>query len=63
MNSKKKLECKFNFYHEENIMHKIFGIKESKEYVDHEGAYIIPIKDGQVSYFHPIQTYYSASLT
>lgn len=29
-------------------MHKIFGIKENAEYVNREGAYLIPIKDNQV---------------
>ncbi len=29
-------------------MHKIFGTKEDVKYLDREGAYIIPIKDGKI---------------
>ena len=29
-------------------MHKVFGIKEDVKYLDREGAYIIPIKDGKI---------------
>ena len=29
-------------------MHKIFGIKESAEYIDREGAYLIPYRDNQI---------------
>ena len=30
------------------LMHKIFGTKENSDYVDREGAYLIPVKDGRV---------------
>ena len=30
------------------LMHKVFGTKENAEYVDREGAYLIPIKSGQI---------------
>ena len=29
-------------------MHKIFGIKESDEYIDREGAYLIPYRNNQI---------------
>lgn len=29
-------------------MHKIFGIKESAEYIDREGAYLIPYRNNQI---------------
>ena len=50
-------------------MHKIFGTKEDKEYVDRMGAYIIPVRGNEVGivetpkgYFHPIQSYYVGKL-
>ena len=30
------------------VIHKIFGTKEDASYLDREGAYIIPIKDGKI---------------
>lgn len=29
-------------------MHRIFGIKENGEYIDREGAYLIPVKNNQI---------------
>lgn len=29
-------------------MHKVFGTKENVEYLDREGAYVIPIRDGKI---------------
>ena len=29
-------------------MHRVFGIKESVEYLDREGAYIIPCRNTQI---------------
>ncbi len=50
-------------------MHKIFGIKNNVDYIDREGAYLIPIQNDQVGviqtskgYFHPIQSYYAGEI-
>ena len=55
-------------------MHRIFGKKENVEYMDREGAYLIPVYGkkicsaetycihSEIGYFHPIQTYYYGHL-
>ena len=30
-------------------MHKVFGRKENVEYLDREGAYLIPLLDGKIA--------------
>lgn len=37
-----------NQYLTENGMHRVFGIKENVEYLDREGAYLIPCRGNQV---------------
>lgn len=39
-------------------MHKIFGVKEDKEYFTRKGAYIIPIKDGKVGVIDASKGYF-----
>lgn len=39
-------------------MHKVFGIKEDVSYIDREGAYLIPIKDGLVGVVQTSKGYF-----
>ena len=39
-------------------MHKIFGIKENREYVDREGVYLIPIRNNQVGVIQTSKGYF-----
>lgn len=39
-------------------MHRIFGIRENVRYVDRKGAYLVPIKDGQVAVIQTPKGYF-----
>lgn len=39
-------------------MHKIFGTKENKEYIDREGVYLIPIHNNQVGVIQTPKGYF-----
>ena len=30
------------------MKHKVFGVKENANYIDREGIYFVPVKDGKV---------------
>lgn len=38
--------------------HKVFGIKENHEYIDRAGAYLIPIKDGNIGVVQTSKGYF-----
>ena len=42
----------------ENTMHRIFGTKENTEYLDREGAYIIPFHNDQVAVIQTPKGYF-----
>ena len=39
-------------------MHKVFGTKENAEYLDREGAYLIPVRGGQVGVIRTPKGYF-----